>query len=154
MTNSILLSSSVSLAVGALGGYAAFYFRGAGARREQIAKSLADFYSSAAAVYYAARDHQRETGQDHFSYYKLFDQHYKEFLSASTLLASLVPPMLREEVLRLEDTWDEINDGGFATVPSKAWFDSLDNLRDRILNSIVYSSITDPFWRFVKNARR
>ena len=154
MTSGILLSSLVSLAVGALGGYAAFYFRGAGARREQIAKSLADFYSSAATVYYAARDQQRESGQDQLTYYKLFDQHYKEFLSASTLLASLVPPMLREEVLKLEYTWDEINDSGFAAVPSKAWFDSLDSIRYKILDSIAYIRITDPFWRSVKNARR
>jgi hypothetical protein len=68
-------------------------------------------------VYYAAKDQQKESMQDQLTYYKLFDQHYKEFLSASTLLASLVPPVLREEVLKVEDTWDEINDSGFGAVP-------------------------------------
>jgi len=42
------------------------------------------------------------------TFYKLYDQHYREFLSSSTLLASLVPPKLREKVLKVEDVWDEI----------------------------------------------
>jgi hypothetical protein len=144
-----VLSSLASIAVGALGAYATFYFHGALARREQIARSLADFYSSAATVYYSARDYQRapESGGDRVTYYKLFDQHYKEFLSASTFLASLVEPKLREEVLRIEDIWDEINDSGFVAVPGKTWFDTLDAIRYKILDKAAYSRLTDPFWK-------
>ena len=149
MNTGTVLSSLASIAIGVLVGYAAFYFRGALARREQIAKSLSDFYASAATVYYSARDYQRspESEGERLTYYKLFDQHYKEFLSASTLLVSLVEPGLREEVLRIEDAWDEISEGGFVAVPGKKWFDMLDAIRYKILDKIAYSRLTDPFWR-------
>ena len=42
----------------------------------------------------AGRTHKSEDG--YLTFYKLFDQHYREFLSASSVLASLVPPGLRE----------------------------------------------------------
>src|SRR6476646_1942292 len=100
--SSIVVSTLVSLLVGALGGYAAFYFRGAGDRRKQIAEALADFYSAAATVYYAAKDYQKESGPNRVAYYTVFDQRYKDFLSSSTLLASLVPPKLRDDVLKIE----------------------------------------------------
>src|SRR5467141_3647557 len=100
MTSGPILTSLGGLVVGIAATYVTFYLRGALARREQIAKSLADFYASAATVYYAASDlgHGRKTHKSEESYlafYKLFDQHYKEFLSASTVLASLIPPALR-----------------------------------------------------------
>jgi hypothetical protein len=81
------------------------------------------------------------------SFYRLFDQHYREFLSSSTLLATLVPPTLREEVLRVEDVWDEIGNEGFETVSGKKWFDLLDSVRYKILDSIAYNRLTDPFWK-------
>jgi hypothetical protein len=151
-----LLSTVGGLTAGSVGTYAAFYLRGALARREQIAKSLAEFYSSAATVYYAAKERENvmaadESGQYGLTLYKLFDQRYKEFLSSSTLLASLVPPALRDEVLNVEDLWDKINDKGFEAVPGKMWFDNLDKLRCTILDSISYSSITDPFWKRAPN---
>jgi hypothetical protein len=147
VTSGSVASFLASLAGGILGSYAAFYFRGALPRREQVARSLADFYSSAAAVYYARREYRiaPESDKDHLSFYKLYDQHYKEFLSASTYLASLVPPTLREEVLGIEDAWEEINDGGFAAVPEKFWFDALDAIRYKILDSVRYSRLTDPY---------
>jgi hypothetical protein len=134
VTSGAVASFVASLAGGVLGSYAAFYFRGALPRREQVARSVADFYSSAATVYYARREYRitPESDKDHLAFYRLYDQHYKEFLSASTFLASLVPPTLRQEVLRIEDTWEEINDSGFAAVPSRSWFDSLDSIRDKI----------------------
>jgi hypothetical protein len=144
-----LLNSVASLLIGAAAGYATFYLRGALARREQIAKSLADFYSSAAVVYYAAKD--REKSQRQSEEYALlderFDKHYKEFLSSSTFLASLVPPKLEEQVLEIEDLWDEINDDGFQAVPEKKWFDRLDALRYQLLDAIAYSRLFDPFWK-------
>jgi hypothetical protein len=150
MTTTSLSSSLIGVIAGSLGTYVTFYIRGALARREQIARSLAEFYSSAATNYYAARDYQgaSKAGEDGLTLYKLFDQHYKEFLSASTMLASLVPPELREEVLSIEDLWDEINEGGFAAVPGKVWFDALDGLRYKILDSIRYNRLTDPYWKF------
>jgi len=57
----------------------------------------------------------------------------------------LVQPELREAVLKIEDTWDEINDGGFKAVSSKDWLDSLDAVRYKILDKIAYSRLTDPF---------
>jgi hypothetical protein len=139
----------ISLLAGALVTYITFYIRGALARREQVAKSLASFYSSAATVYYAAKDYQGtpESHPDRMNFYKLFDQHYQEFLSSSTLLASLVPPILREKVLQVEDVWDEIGDEGFAAVSGKRWFDLLDSVRYRILDSIAYNRFIDPFWK-------
>ncbi len=150
MDSGATLNSLGGLVVGILGTYIAFYIRGAVARREQIAKSLAEFYASAATVYYAAMDYQKtpESNPDRITFYKLFDQHYREFLSSSTLLASLVPPMLRDEVLKVEDVWDEIADEGFEAVSGKKWFDLLDGVRYRILDSIAYSRFTDPFWKF------
>lgn len=149
MNSGAIISSIGGLMVGALGTYIGFYVRGALARREQVAKSLANFYASAATVYYAAKDYQRtpETNPDRMTFYKLFDQHYREFLSSSTLLASLVPPVLREEVLEVEDVWDKIGDEGFGAVSGKKWFDLLDAVRYRILDSIAYNRLIDPFWR-------
>ncbi len=143
------LASLGGLVVGVFGTYATFYVRGALARREQIAKSLADFYASAATVYYASTDYEKtpQSNPDRITFYKLFDQHYREFLVASTLLASLVPPKLREEVLKVEDVWDEIGQEGFEAVSGKKWFDLLDGVRYRILNSIAYNRLTDPFWK-------
>jgi hypothetical protein len=150
-----LLSSIVSLVIGAIAGYATFYLRGALARREQIAKSLADFYSSAATVYYAAKDRDKcsPRSQEYFALDERFDKHYKEFLSSSTFLASLVPPQLEDKVLEIEDTWDKINDDGFRAVPEKKWFDELDKLREELLDAIAYSRLFDPFWKF-QNWRR
>jgi len=137
------------LVVGVFGTYATFYVRGALARREQIAKSLADFYASAATVYYASRDYEKtpQSNPDRLTFYKLFDQHYKEFLASSTLLASLVPPTLREDILKVEDVWDEIGAKGFESVSGKKWFDLLDAVRYKILDSIAYNRLTDPFWK-------
>jgi|SRR5215472_8066975 len=142
-------SGLVGFLVGVFGTYATFYLRGALARREQIARSLANFYASAAAAYYARKDYEktRESSSDRMMFYKLYDQHYREFLSSSTLLASLVPPKLRENVLSVEDLWDEIGSEGFQAVSGKKWFDTLDGLRYEILNSLKYSSLTDPFWK-------
>lgn len=146
---SSMLASLVGLVVGVLATYATFYIRGALARREQIAKSLADFYASAATAYYASRDYEKtpQSNPDRLTFYKLFDQHYREFLAASTLLASLVPPKLREEVLKVEDVWDEIGREGFEAVSGKKWFDLLDGIRYRILDSVAYNRLTDPFWK-------
>ena len=142
-------SGLVGFLVGVFGTYATFYLRGALARREQIARSLANFYASAAAAYYARKDYEktRESSSDRMMFYKLYDQHYREFLSSSTLLASLVPPKLRENVLSVEDLWDEIGSERFQAVSGKKWFDTLDGLRYEILNSLKYSSLTDPFWK-------
>ncbi|MFZ1008151.1 MAG: hypothetical protein WAN65_15025, partial [Candidatus Sulfotelmatobacter sp.] len=113
-----IIGSAGGLIVGVAGTYFAFYIRGALIRREQIAKSLAAFYASAATVYYAYRDHQKTelSDEERVTFYKLFDGHYHEFLTASTMLASLVPPGLREEVLKVEDVWDEIGREGFEVV--------------------------------------
>lgn len=153
MNTGHILSSLAGLAVGALGTYAAFYLRGALVRREQIAKSLANFYSSAAAAYYAVNDlnnakEARKSEEHYLAFYKLFDQHYKEFLSSSTVLASLVPPALREKVLDIEDLWDQVNKDGFTSATETAWFDALDKMRYKILDSISYNRFTDPFWKF------
>jgi hypothetical protein len=150
MTLGSLLGSFGGAAVGALATYVTFYLRGALARREQVARSLADFYASAAAAYYASRDYERMPSDhaNHFAMYNLFDQHYKQFLSASTYLASLIHPKLREDVLKMEDIWDEMHEKGISLTRSKAWLDSLDALRDKILNSVAYNRLTDPFWKF------
>jgi hypothetical protein len=146
----------VAVALGALGTYLAFYTRGALARREQIAKSLAEFYASAATVYYASRDYRRspESSEAQNMYYKVFDQHYREFLSSSTMLASLVPPVLREEILKVEDVWDKIGEEGFEAVSAKKWFDLLDRVRYKILDSIAYHWFSDPFWRLRLRRKR
>jgi hypothetical protein len=109
------------------------------------------FYASAATAYYARKDYEQprvlEQPSDRMAFYKLYDQHYQEFLSSSTLLASLVPPTLKDEVLSMEDLWDEISDEGFQAVSGKRWLDALDGLRDKVLDSIRYSWLTDPYWR-------
>ena len=68
--------SHLGVIIGALGTYAAFYLRGALARREQIAKSLAAFYASAATAYYARRDYEQprvlELPSDRMAFYKLY----------------------------------------------------------------------------------
>jgi hypothetical protein len=73
-----ILSHLGALIVGALGTYAAFYLRGALARPEQIAKSLAAFYPSAATAYYARKDYEQprmvEQPSDRMAFYKLYDQ--------------------------------------------------------------------------------
>ncbi|MGB7285058.1 MAG: hypothetical protein WBE13_22550 [Candidatus Acidiferrum sp.] len=147
MSTPSLLTSLTGVIFAALGAYFGFYIRGALPLREQIAKSLSEFYSSAATVYYAARDYQKAPDLDdkNSAIYDRFDRHYKEFLSASTHLASLVPPKLKEEVLRIEDIWDEINEGGFAPASSKTWFDTLDGIRDKILGSIRHNRFIYPF---------
>ena len=89
-----------------------------------------------------------ESKSDKLTLYELFDKHYKEFLSSSTLLASLVPPILREEVLGVEDVWDEIGAGGFQAVSGKKWVELLDKVRYKTLDSIAYNRLTDPFWKF------
>jgi hypothetical protein len=146
-----IISHLGALIYGALDTDAAFYLRGAPSRREQIAKSLAAFYASAATAYYSRKDYEQprvlEQPSDRMGFYKLYDQHYQEFLSSSTLLASLVPPTLKDEVLSMEDLWDEISDEGFQAVSGKRWLDALDALRDKILDSIRYSWLTDPYWR-------
>ena len=150
VTSGSILTSLIGLIVGGLGTYVTFYIRGALARREQIAKSLAEFYSSAATNYHAAKDYQAapSAGEERLTLFKLLDQHYKEFLFASTMLASLVPPELREQVLGIEDLWVEIYDEGFGSETAKTWFDALDRLRYMILDSIRYNRLTDPFWKF------
>lgn len=150
MNTGAILGPLGGLVIGALGTYVAFYFHGVLARREQIAKSLADFYASAATAYYARKDYERtpEPTSDRMTFYKLYDQHYREFLSSSTMLASLVPPRLREEVLRVEDVWDEIGQEGFESISGKKWFDILDTVRYKILDSIPYSWLIDPFWKW------
>jgi hypothetical protein len=149
MNSEPLISPLSGFVLGALGTYVAFYFRGALARREQIAKSLAGFYASAATAYYARKDYEDadESNSDRMTFYKLYDQHYREFLSSSTFLAALVPPKLKDEVLSVEDLWDGIGSEGFEQVSGKKWFDALDTIRDKILNSIRYSRVTDPFWK-------
>ncbi len=149
MNSERILAALVGLVIGALGTYVTFYLRGALARREQIAKSLADFYASAATAYYARKDYERTevASSDRMTFYKLYDQHYREFLASSTLLASLVPPKLREKVLKVEDVWDEIGNEGFEAVSGKKWFDILDSVRYKILDSFAYSWLTDPFWK-------
>ena len=149
MNSERIFTALVGFVIGVFGTYLTFYVRGALARREQIAKSLADFYASAATAYYARKDYERteESNSDRMTFYKLYDQHYREFLSSSTLLASLVPPKLREKVLKVEDVWDEIGNEGFEAVSGKKWFDMLDSVRYKILDSIAYSWLTDPFWK-------
>ncbi len=144
-----VLTSLTGFIGAALGAYFGFYIRGAVTLREQIAKSLSEFYSSAATVYYASRDYQKAPALDDKSspIYERFDRRYKDFLFASTHLASLVPPKLKEEVLRIEDIWEEINEGGFASGSSKGWFDTLDGIRDKILSSISYNRVINPFWK-------
>jgi hypothetical protein len=68
-----VLGSFAGLILGILGTYVTFYVRGALARREQIAKSRADFYASAATVYYAAKDYQKtpQSNPDRMSFYRL-----------------------------------------------------------------------------------
>lgn len=138
MLPQFILSSLTTFIGAALGTYFGFYIRGAVTLRQQIAKSLSEFYSSAATVYYAGQDYQKapEVNDKNSSIDERFDRHYKEFLSASTHLASLVHPRLKEEVLRIEDIWEEVNKGGFASGSSKGWFDTLDGIRDKILSSI------------------
>ena len=149
MPASPILTSLVGVAVGTLGTYFSFYIRGGMTLREQIAKSLSEFYSSAATVYYATQDYRKAPHSDdkNSPIYERFDRHYKEFLFASTHLASLVPPKLKEEVLRIEDIWEEINDGNFPSSSSKTWFDTLDGIRDKVLNSISHNRILNPFWK-------
>lgn len=145
-----ILTSLTGLVVGALGTYFGFYIHGAVTLREQIAKSLSEFYSSAATVYYAARDYQKASellDDKNSAIYERFDRRYKEFLSASTHLASMVHPKFKEEVLRIEDVWEEVNEGGFASGSSKQWFDTLDEIRDKILSSISHNRIIYPSWR-------
>jgi len=146
------LSVLTSLTVVLVGTYFGFYIHGALTLREQIAKSLSEFYSSAATVYYAARDYQKAFGlpkldDKNSAIYERYDRRYKEFLSASTHLASMVHPKLKEEVLRIEDIWEEINEGGFSSGSSKVWFDTLDGIRDEILGSISYNRMIYPFWK-------
>jgi hypothetical protein len=73
------------------------------------------------------------------SFYQLYDHRYKEFLAASTVLASTVHPSLREEVLEIEDLWEAIDDKGFKVVTGKVWFDKLDATRSKILDGSVQS---------------
>src|SRR3981189_840825 len=149
MNSDSIFTTLGGLAVGAAGTYVTFYLRGALARREQIAKLLSDFYSSAAAAYYAARDFEsaqhEKPEDDDFAFYNLFDEHYKNFLFASTMLAALVHPDLRESVLEIEDFWDDLPKKGFSDQTSKSLFDTLDNIRYKILDSISYNRFTDPF---------
>jgi hypothetical protein len=150
-----LLSVLTSLIVVVIGTYFGFYIHGALTLREQIAKSLSEFYSSAATAYYANRDyHEAQRDQKvpglvekNSAIYERFDRRYKEFLSASTHLASMVPPDLKAEVLRIEDVWDENNKGSLVFDSSKAWFDTLDAIRDRILDRISYNRVIYPFWK-------
>jgi len=59
MNSERIFTALVGFVIGVLGTYVTFYLRGALARREQIAKSLADFYASAATAYYARKDYER-----------------------------------------------------------------------------------------------
>src|ERR1700678_1947939 len=135
----------------AAGAYIAFYLKGASARRDQIAQALASFYSGTAVAYYAAREvfgSENETDSEpYIEIHKRFDERYENFLAASTTLASLVPPTLRDEVLSIEDFWDQLNEKRFTRGTAKELFDRLDNIREKILDSIQYSRFTDPFWK-------
>jgi hypothetical protein len=53
---------------------------------------------------------------------------------------------LKEEVLSMDDLWDEISDEGFQAVSGKRWLYALDALHDKILDSIWYSWIADPYF--------
>jgi len=151
MNLDVLLPFLGGILATAAGTYVGFYLKGASARRKQIAESLAAFYSGTAVAYYAARDfheaRENATGDQFLEIGKRFDDRYKEFLAASTTLASLVPPALREEVLAIEDFWDEMYEKGFSEQTAKTLFDTLDSIRERILESIAYSRFTDPFWK-------
>ena len=49
----------------------------------------------------------------------------------------------------MEDIWDELHEKGISVMGSKeAWMDPLDALRYKILDSIAYNRLTDPFWKF------
>jgi hypothetical protein len=59
----------------------------------------------------------------------------------------MVPPDLKAEVLRIEDVWDENNKGSLVFDSSKTWFDTLDAIRDKILDRISYNRVIYPFWK-------
>ena len=144
-----VLIPAASLFVGIFGGFVAFYYKATIDTRERIARSLSDFYSSAAAVYYARQEYASTSDEDEdcLVFYKLYDQHYKEFLSASTFLASIVPPDLVEEILKVEDEWESINELGFTSASSKKWFNTLDAVRYLILGKIRHGPISFFPWK-------
>jgi len=68
----------------------------------------------------------------------------RSFCPLQPHLASLVSPKLKEEVLRIEDIWEEVNEGGFVPGSDKVWFDALDGIRDMILGSIRHNRVLYP----------
>jgi len=134
-------------------GYGTFYIRDALTRREYISRTIANFYSSAAAEFYAAQlvnnvDDKTRNEPYYVMVLELEDKHYIEFLNSSTQLAAEVPPDLRNEILSIEQYWVEIREKNYNDPKiENEWFRRIDSLREKILESIKYSKFLDPGWR-------
>jgi hypothetical protein len=124
----------VTAIIGLFTGYMASLLQQLASRREQLSTILAKYYSSAANAHYAwAEFDQCPTDSPNWQYLHGQDKKYYEaFLTNSTALFALVPPDIGEEILALEDLWEEIEDPTDSELEQK-WFDELDRIRYRLL---------------------
>ena len=139
----------IGFILGLITTYLAFYFQATIDSRARVADTLARFYSSAAAEYYAnyeLRDARDNAPVRVPALYAIYDQDYKAFLSGSTELAAIVPPQLKDEVLGIEDTWDSLPDEQ-STTSEAQWFNALDKIREDVLNRVYYNRLLSVPWR-------
>ena len=126
--------------------YLGFYFNNVLTQRAQISNDLAQYYASAASEYYSARDItdgvDANTNPD---LYKIGNTDYKDFLFATTRLAGEVPPVIRCEILSIEDDWEKIK--VFDDASENMWFSKLDKIRLDVIDSMVYHKWFNPFWK-------
>jgi hypothetical protein len=117
--------------------------------RDHLASALASYYTSAASEFYAQQaltKADRANINKSSGYYQELmrenDQHYQEFLAATTRLAVEVPPHLQKKILGIEDRWDKISDKLDDQSQAK-WFKDLDEIRQTVLDALPSRSLLD-----------
>lgn len=118
--------------------------------RDHLATALASFYAAAASEFYAQQELNKanlaKTNKSSEYYRELMkenDQHYQEFLAATTRLSVEAPQSLQKKILGTEDEWDDIYDNLDEAAETR-WFSDLDEIRQTVLDSLPPRSRLDP----------
>jgi hypothetical protein len=137
------LSIVVALAAFAgamLGSYFGPYTQASITRRNDLANAMESYYAASASEFYAQQtldkaDEDKTVSKSGAYYLELMkeENHYNDWLAASTRLSLEVRTNLREKILSIEDEWDRINDHLDASA-EKTGFKDLDDIRQTVLD--------------------
>jgi hypothetical protein len=134
----VVLGSLIGLGATYIGPYLQNRITG----RDHLANALASYYAAAASEFYAQQELNKanlakinKSSEYYRELMKENDQHYQEFLAATTHLSVEAPKSLQKRVLDTEDEWDDIYDNLDEAAETR-WFKDLDDIRQTILDSL------------------